>query len=114
MATTITAPAPASQLLYECTDCGERSTERRCEECNLFNRRLGAGGHCPHCDEPVLVTELLEPEQPTTQKTPSHTENLTGSVRQTSDEPQAPAGPQERSRLKPASDACLRTRRRAK
>jgi hypothetical protein len=79
MATTITAPAPASQLLYECTDCGERSTERRCEECNLFNRRLGAGGHCPHCDEPVLVTELLEPEQPTTQKTPSHTENLTGS-----------------------------------
>jgi predicted RNA-binding Zn-ribbon protein involved in translation (DUF1610 family) len=46
--------------VYECPDCGERQAgARRCEDCNLFMRRLGPGGSCPHCDEPVLVAELL-------------------------------------------------------
>jgi hypothetical protein len=43
----------------ECPDCGERQAGvRRCEDCNLFMRRLGPGGNCPHCDEPVLAAEL--------------------------------------------------------
>ena len=25
-------------------------------------RKLGLGGPCPHCDEPVAVTELLDQE----------------------------------------------------
>jgi predicted RNA-binding Zn-ribbon protein involved in translation (DUF1610 family) len=46
--------------VYECPDCGERQAGiRRCEDCNLFMRRLGPGGSCPHCDEPVLVSDLL-------------------------------------------------------
>jgi rRNA maturation endonuclease Nob1 len=36
-------------------------TTRRCEDCNLFTRRLGPGGECPHCGEPVLASELADP-----------------------------------------------------
>ena len=25
-------------------------------------RRVGIGGHCPHCDEPVAITDLLDEE----------------------------------------------------
>ena len=33
--------------------------ERRCTECNLFTRAIGLGGHCPECEAPVLVVDLL-------------------------------------------------------
>ena len=32
---------------------------RRCPDCNLFLANLGLGGACVHCDEPLLLTELL-------------------------------------------------------
>jgi len=47
-------------VIYECPECGERQLERRCPDCNLFNRRLGPGGQCPHCDETVTVADLSE------------------------------------------------------
>jgi predicted RNA-binding Zn-ribbon protein involved in translation (DUF1610 family) len=48
-------------VLYECSGCGERLlNERRCESCRRFARRLGVAVTCPSCDEPVLLTELLE------------------------------------------------------
>jgi hypothetical protein len=51
-----------SPVIYECLGCGERqASTRRCEDCNLFMRRIGPGGSCPHCDEPVLIDELLDP-----------------------------------------------------
>jgi predicted amidophosphoribosyltransferase len=34
--------------------------DRRCPDCQRFTRRLGQGGTCPHCDEPVLFDELTE------------------------------------------------------
>jgi hypothetical protein len=50
----------SGQGVYECPDCGERQAgTRRCPDCNLFMRRVGPGGSCPHCDEPVLVADLL-------------------------------------------------------
>ncbi|MDQ3424273.1 MAG: hypothetical protein M3510_13080 [Actinomycetota bacterium] len=55
MSTQITLPA-----VYECAECGERMLERRCPDCHLFTRRLGHGGPCPHCDEPVLWDELID------------------------------------------------------
>ena len=76
--------------VYECPDCGERLTERRCPDCHLFTRRLGQGGPCPNCDEPVLVTELLEDDQPTV---PSYTENLTSSPARTIRAPPRSAAP---------------------
>jgi hypothetical protein len=38
------------------------SGERRCQECGLFSRALGLAGTCLSCDEPILLTELLELE----------------------------------------------------
>ena len=50
-----------AHTVYECTSCGERFVGvRRCPDCNLFMHALGDGGVCIHCDEPLLVTELLE------------------------------------------------------
>jgi len=49
--------------VYECEGCGARAIgQQRCEECGTFMRKLGLGGPCPHCDEPVAVTELLDQE----------------------------------------------------
>ena len=65
---TTTAPAtdlagrsrPAGSRVYECPECEARFLgERRCPDCNRFCRALGPGGACPHCDEPVLISELL-------------------------------------------------------
>ena len=50
-----------ARTVYECTSCGERFVGiRRCPDCNLFMHALGDGGVCIHCNEPLLVTELLE------------------------------------------------------
>ncbi len=55
--------ALVAHTVYECSSCGERSVgERRCQECHLFSRALGLGGHCKECDEPMLLAELLELE----------------------------------------------------
>ena len=57
------APAPVGQPewqpIYECADCGRRMLgDHRCPDCNHFGRRLGLGGLCPHCDQPVVLTDL--------------------------------------------------------
>jgi len=55
-------PAPA-QTVYGCSACDQRFLgQRRCPDCNRFCRRLGPGGLCPHCDEPLLLAELLGQE----------------------------------------------------
>lgn len=49
-----------AQTVYECPSCLERRVgERRCPECNLFSRAIGLGGHCPECDTPLLLVDLL-------------------------------------------------------
>jgi len=46
--------------VYECSTGGERFVGlRHCPDCNLFLANLGLGGACAHCDEPLLLTELL-------------------------------------------------------
>ena len=45
-------------VVWECGACGTRSLERRCEECNLFCAKVGAGGECPACSELVAAAEL--------------------------------------------------------
>jgi hypothetical protein len=48
--------------VYECDGCGARSLgSQYCEECRTFMRRVGFGGCCPACDEPVAIDDLLEP-----------------------------------------------------
>ena len=60
-AVTVPAARPRREYtVYECPDCGERQLgEQRCETCRTFTRRIGVGGPCPNCDEPVAVTDLL-------------------------------------------------------
>lgn len=49
--------------VYECDSCGVRTVgEQYCEACRTFTRRVGLGGSCPSCDEPVAVAELLGEE----------------------------------------------------
>jgi hypothetical protein len=46
--------------IYECPACDTRLLgEQRCE-CGSFMRRLGPGGLCPCCNEPITSEELLE------------------------------------------------------
>ena len=49
-------------VVYECPTCEQRYLDvRRCPDYNLFCRRLGHGGECPNCDEPVTVQDILQP-----------------------------------------------------
>ena len=51
--------SPRATTVYECSACETRYLgEQRCPECQLFCRRVGPGGACPHCDEPVAITDL--------------------------------------------------------
>jgi hypothetical protein len=55
--------AVVAQTIYECQSCGERLVgERRCPDCNLFSCAIGLGGHCPECDAPLLLVDLLGEE----------------------------------------------------
>ena len=57
-------PAQASRVatVYACPACDTRYLgQQRCNDCQLFCRRVGPGGACPHCDEPVAVADLLPP-----------------------------------------------------
>ncbi len=50
--------------IYECPACGTRSLgEQRCADCGVFCRRVGPGGPCPHCDEPVAVADLIDDDR---------------------------------------------------
>lgn len=62
-APTVPVVAP-SDTVYACPQCESRYLgEQRCEDCNTWCRRLGPGAHCPHCDEPVTIDDLLTPDQ---------------------------------------------------
>lgn len=46
--------------VYQCPVCEARFLgTQRCPECGVFCHRLGPGGPCPHCDEPVAVADLV-------------------------------------------------------
>ena len=47
--------------VYQCPDCEARQIGSQfCEDCHTFMRRLGAGGTCPSCAEPLTFDELLD------------------------------------------------------
>ena len=58
-------PGTREHTVYECGDCGQRLLgEQWCPECQRPARRIGPGAPCPHCDEPVAVTDLTEAPMP--------------------------------------------------
>ena len=62
----VVVPTPTRRVpmtVYECGGCGVRAVgEQRCPDCSTFMRRVGLGGPCPGCDEPVTVAELIGQE----------------------------------------------------
>ena len=60
----VVVPAPIARrpvTVYQCAGCGTRSVGRqRCQDCGAFMARVGFGGCCPHCEQPVAVDELLD------------------------------------------------------
>jgi len=63
---------PAGQLraasIYHCNSCENRYLGLQwCPDCNQPCTRVGLGGSCPHCDEPVAISDLFDtaPATPT-------------------------------------------------
>lgn len=53
--------------VYACPSCETRYLgEQRCADCGVFCHRVGLGGVCPHCDEPVAVVDLITEGGPPT------------------------------------------------
>ena len=51
---------PRQTTVYQCPACESRYLgDQYCSDCGQFCRRVGVGGLCPACDEPVAVTDLL-------------------------------------------------------
>jgi hypothetical protein len=47
--------------VYQCLDCDELLLGQQwCPDCQRPCRRVGRGGTCPHCDEPVTIDQLLD------------------------------------------------------
>jgi hypothetical protein len=50
----------ASTVPPQCTACDSRYLgEQYCSDCARFCRRVGVGGLCTACDEPVALSDLL-------------------------------------------------------
>lgn len=54
--------------VYECPGCATRSLGTQwCPDCNQPALRIDYGGLCPHCDQPVAISDLTDqhPTPPT-------------------------------------------------
>jgi hypothetical protein len=61
----VVVPAPGvprrSVTVYVCPVCDTKALGvQRCEDCGTFMTRVGVGGECPSCSEPVAVCDLLD------------------------------------------------------
>ena len=46
--------------IYSCPTCETRyHGQQWCPDCNQPCTRVGLGGTCPHCDEPVAISDLI-------------------------------------------------------
>jgi len=57
--------------IYACPACDTRLYGQQwCPDCNQPCTRIGLGGLCPHCQEPVALTDLLDTPQNTSEQPP--------------------------------------------
>jgi hypothetical protein len=58
----MTSPPSRDFIVYLCPACEQRYLGAQyCPDCQTFCRRVGPGGLCPHCDEPVAHVDLTSP-----------------------------------------------------
>ena len=62
------APRPVlpakTDTIYQCPQCETRYLgEQRCPDCNTWCHKLGPGAPCPHCQELVAVSDLIDDNQ---------------------------------------------------
>ena len=70
-AATISSPPPAPPpgrrrevTVYSCPGCDSRyHGQQWCHDCNQPCTRDGLGGPCPHCEQPVAISYLLDPKE---------------------------------------------------
>jgi len=56
----VPARSPRPSTVYQCPMCETRSLgDQYCADCRCFSRRVGPGGLCPACDEPVAIADFL-------------------------------------------------------
>jgi hypothetical protein len=52
--------AVRAATVYECGQCGSQQLgQQRCLDCRVFGAAVGLGGACSHCDEILLLSDLL-------------------------------------------------------
>lgn len=57
--------------IYACPDCHSRYLAQQwCSACNKPCRRIGLGGPCPNCHQPVAVSDLFDTDTPTEVRPP--------------------------------------------
>jgi hypothetical protein len=57
---TVPARTPRQATVYQCPECESRYLgDQYCSDCGRFCRRIGVGGLCPACEEPVAIIDLL-------------------------------------------------------
>jgi 5-methylcytosine-specific restriction endonuclease McrA len=58
---TPTGRSRRDHTVYECAYCGQRlAGEQWCPECQRPARRIGPGGFCPSCGDPITIADLTE------------------------------------------------------
>jgi hypothetical protein len=64
----VPARTPRARTVYQCPQCDSPYLgEQYCNDCARFCRRIGVGGLCPACDEPVAISDLQPaPAEPST------------------------------------------------
>jgi hypothetical protein len=63
---TVPSKTPRPSTVYQCPSCDSRSLgDQYCSDCGTFRCRVGPGGLCPSCEEPIALADLLpDPTQP--------------------------------------------------
>ena len=95
-----------ASTVYECDTCANRYLgTQRCEDCNTFARKVGPGGCCPYCDEPVALADIVDLVQMRPQAVestrPNHVFNVSVQPGQPHSQPRAgrrkllPTGPRK-------------------
>ncbi len=51
--------------VYQCPTCDTRALGQQwCHDCNHPRVRVDLGGLCPHCDEPITISDITSRHQP--------------------------------------------------